>query len=174
MPEKNNSKNIIQWQVPEYSKPKRNKTWYLLAGFFVLTCLFLSFFAISNWQIIFLGANSNFLFALIIVISMAIMIVHDGQEALMVTIKLGPEGVDIGRRFYDYDTIKNFCVLYKPRQSIKNLYFEFNNKMMPRLAIPLRRQDALTVRNYLLRYLNEDLNRIGPPLSEHLTKLLKL
>lgn len=174
MSEQNNAKNVIQWQVPEYSNPKRNKTWYLLASLFVLICLFLSFFTISSWHIIFLGANSNFLFALIIIIAVAIMIVHDSQEARMVSIKLGPEGVDIGRRFYDYDAIKNFCVLYKPKQNLNNLYFEFNNKMMPRLAIPLLKQDALTVRNYLLSYLDENLDRVGPPLSEQLTKLLKL
>lgn len=174
MSEKKEQKNIIQWQVPEYNKPKRNKTWYILASLFILVCLFLSFFTIGSWKIIFLGANSNFLFALIIVISIAIMIIHDSQEARMITIKLGPEGIDIGRRFYDYDSIKNFCVLYKPKQSIKNLYLEFNNKMMPRLHVPLRRQDALAVRNYLFNYIDEDLERANPPLSEQLTKLLKL
>ncbi|HOD87264.1 MAG TPA: hypothetical protein PKH52_03295 [bacterium] len=168
------SKNFIQWQVPEYKKPKRSKRWYLLAAIFVFICLFFSFFTISDWHIVFLGARSNFLFALIILISMAITIIHDSQEPKMVTIKLGPEGIQIGRRFYDYDEIKQFCVLYKPKQSIKNLYLEFNNKMLPRLSIPLRRQDPLNVRNYLVRYLNEDLERIAPPLSEELTKLFKL
>jgi hypothetical protein len=174
MPEKKEQKNFIQWQVPEYTKPKRNKTWYVLTSLFILICLFLSFFTVSAWQIVFLGADANFLFALIIIISIAIMIVHDSQEARMVTIKLEPEGIDIGRRFYDYDSIKNFCVLYKPKQSIKNLYLEFNNKMMPRLHVPLRKQDALSVRNYLISYLDEDLERVAPPLSEQLTKLLKL
>lgn len=167
-------KNFIQWQVPEYKKPERGKYWYLLAALFIFICLFFSFFTISSWSIVFLGAKSNFLFALIILISMAIMMVHEGQEPRMVTVKLEPEGIQIGRRFYDYDEIKQFCVLYKPKQSIKNLYLEFNNKMMPRLAIPLRRQDPLNVRNYLVRYLNEDLERIAPPLSEELTKLFKL
>jgi hypothetical protein len=174
MASENTSTNFIQWQVPEYKKPKRGKYWYLLAAIFVLICLFLSFFTISAWKIVFLGASSNFLFALIILISMAIMIVHDSQEPQMVTVKLDPEGIQIGRRFYDYDEIAKFCVLYKPRQSVKNLYLEFSNKMMPRLAVPLRRQDPLTVRNYLVRYLNEDLERIAPPLSEELTKLFKL
>ena len=174
MAEENKNKNFIQWQVQEYKKPERGRTWYILAGLFVLICLFFSFFNISAWKIVFLGSNSNFLFALIIMISIVIMIIHDGQEPQMVTIKLGPEGIQIGRRFYNYDEIKTFCVLYKPRQSVKNLYLEFNNKMMPRLHIPLRRQDPLTVRNYLVRYLNEDLDRISPPLSEELTKLFKL
>ncbi|MDD3285656.1 MAG: hypothetical protein PHG95_03430 [Patescibacteria group bacterium] len=174
MDSQDKGKNFIQWQVPEYKKPERGKHWYLLAAIFVIICLFFSFFTISGWHIVFLGAKSNFLFALIILISMAIMTVHDSQEPRMVTVKLEPEGIQIGRRFYDYDEIKQFCVLYKPKQSIKNLYLEFSNKMLPRLAIPLRRQDPLTVRNYLVRYLNEDLERIAPPLSEELTKLFKL
>jgi hypothetical protein len=41
--------------------------------------------------------------------------------------------------------------------------------MLPRLSIPLRRQDPLKVRNYLVNYINEDLERIAPPLSEDLS-----
>lgn len=174
MDSQNQNKNFIQWQVPEYKKPERTKRWYLLAALFVFICLFLSFFTISSWHIVFLGAKSNFLFALIILISMAIMTVHDSQEAKMVTIKLDSEGIQIGRRFYDYDEIKSFCVLYKPKQSLKTLYLEFSNKMMPRLDIPLRRQDPLNVHKFLVRYLNEDTDRIAAPLSEKLTKLFKL
>jgi hypothetical protein len=91
-----------------------------------------------------------------------------------VDVEIGPEGVKIGAKFFDYDEIKNFSVLYKPKQSVKSMYLEFKNSMRPRLAIPLRRMDALTVRNYLVRYLDEDLERTDPPLSEQLTKLLKL
>jgi hypothetical protein len=174
MPAENKEKKSIRWQVPEYKNDKRGRRWYLLASAFVLICLFLSFFSVSAWKIVFLGPDSNFLFALIILISAAIMLIHDSQEAQMITVEINSEGIQIGRRFHDYDQIKQFCVLYKPRESIKNLYLEFSNKMMPRLAIPLRRQDPLQVRNYLVRYLDEDLDRVAPPLSEQLTKLFKL
>ncbi len=93
---------------------------------------------------------------------------------MMINFELGPEGIKIGSKFYDYDDIANFCVLYKPKQSIKKLYFEFKTSTRPRLSIPLRRMDALTVRNFLIRYLDEDLERNNEPLSEQLTKLLKL
>ena len=166
--------NAIQWQVPEYRTPKRSRNWYLLATLFVLIALFFCFFTISSWQIVFLGSKSNFLFALIIFMSTAIMIIHDSQEPRMINVKLSPDGIYIGKRFYDYDSIKNFCVLYKPKQSIKNLYLEFTNKMLPRLSVPLRSQDPLNIRNYLVRYLDEDLDRVAPPLSETLTKIFKL
>ncbi|MDD2684380.1 MAG: hypothetical protein PHY21_09700 [Candidatus Cloacimonetes bacterium] len=172
MPE--NKQKYLRWQIPEYHKPKRSRNWYIAALIFALIALFFCFFTIQSWQLVFLGMASNFLFALIILTAIIIMIINDSQPAMMVDFELGPEGVKIGRRFYDYDEIKNFAVIYKPKDSVKNLYMEYKNSIRPRLSVPLRRQDALTVRNFLIRYLDEDLDRTDPPLSEQLTKLLKL
>lgn len=165
---------FLQWQVPEYRVPQRSKTWYITAAIFFLICIFFSFFTISHWQLIFLSYNSNFLFVLILIISAIIMYVYENRPPLMINFQLGPEGIKIGTKFYDYDDLKNFCVLYKPKQSLKNVYFEFKNTARPRISVPLRRMDALTVRNFLVRYLDEDLDRNNQPLSEQLTKLLKL
>jgi len=169
-----NNLQYIKWQVPEYRKPQRHKHWYTAATIFVLVCLFFCFFAIRDWQLIFLGASSNFLFALIIIVTTIIMIINESQQSIMVNVELGPEGIKIGAKFYDYDEFKNFSVLYKPKQSLKNLYLEFKSSIHPRLSIPLRSLDPLNTRNFLLQYLDEDLDRTEPPLSEQLTKLLKL
>ncbi len=170
----NISKNRLSWEVPEYKKPERGRNWYLFAGLFIFIVLFFSFFTISNWRLVFLGANSNFLFALIIIMAAAIMIFNETQEPLILQFTLTPEGVIIGERFYDYNQFRHFSVIYKPRQSVKQLYLEFKNSIRPRLSIPLRRMDALTVRNYLVKYLDEDLERTTPPLSEQLTKIFRL
>ncbi|MFA5184004.1 MAG: hypothetical protein WC456_00580 [Patescibacteria group bacterium] len=172
MPE--NKGSYLRWPVPEYKKHDRNRNWYIAAGVFALICLFFSFFSFSGWRLVFLGLESNFLFALIIILASIVMIINDSREPLQVDFEIGPEGVKIGRKFYDYDEFKNFSVLYKPKDGIKNLYLEYKNGMRPRLSVPLRRMDALTVRNFLVRYLDEDLERTAPPLSEQLTKLLKL
>ena len=100
---------FIQWQVAEYKKPERGQRWYIIASITVTIALFLCFFSVSMWKIEFLGPGSNFQFALIIVMSIAIMTIHDAQETKMITIKLGPNGIHIGRRFYDYDKINTFC-----------------------------------------------------------------
>jgi len=169
-----NNPSYLKWQVPEYRKPKRHKHWYTAAIIFVLVCLFFCFFAIRDWHLVFLGASSNFLFALIIIVATIVMIINESQPPLMIDIELGPEGIKVGTKFYDYDEFKNFSVLYKPKQSLKNLYLEFKGSIRPRLSIPLRSLDPLNIRNFLLRYLDEDLDRTDPPLSEQLTKLLKL
>jgi len=172
MPQSNENK--LHWQIPEYRIPERGRNWYILAAIFILICLFFSFFEIKSWHIAFLGYSSNFLFAMIILIASAIMYINQGQPTIMVDFELGPEGVRVGAKFYDYDELRNFSVIYKPKQSLKRLYFEFKRSTHPHLSIPLRHMDALRVRNFLVRYLDEDLERENQPLSEQLTKLLKL
>ncbi len=172
MPDKKSKK--LHWKVPEYHKPKRNKNWYIIALILVILILFFCFFTIQNWQLVFLGSSSNFLFAIIIIVATVVMIINESQPAMTVKFELGPEGINVGQKFYDYDSFKNFSIIYKPKEDIKNLYLEYKNSIRPRLSIPLMKMDALTVRDFLLKNLEEDLDRTDPPLSEQLTKLLKL
>jgi len=153
---------IISWQVPEYEKHQRTKSWYIMASIITLLLLLYSFF------------SANFLFAVIIIVVALVIILHDGQEPRQVKVSLTDEGVIMGRKFYDYDEIKNFSIVYKPRQEIKNLYFEFKNVIRPRLSIPLNNMNPLSIRKNLLKYLPEDLGRTDQPLSENLAKILKL
>jgi len=164
----------LAWPVREFNKPERSRNWYIITGVIVFLLIFSSFFGFSGWRLVFLGSNSNFLFVLIIIMSSVIMFINHQREPLIVEVKLGPEGVRIGKNFYDYDVFKNFVVLYRPKEGIKNLYLEFKSFWRPRLSIPLRRMDAFTVRSFLIRYLEEDFERTETPLSEQLTKLLKL
>ena len=68
----------------------------------------------------------------------------------------------------------NFSVVYKPKQEIKNLYFEFQNSIKPRLSIPLNNINPINIREYLLKYLKEDLTRKNIPVSEELAKLFRI
>ena len=165
---------FLQWQIPEYRIPKRSKNWYIIASIVFLLMLLFCFFTIKSWHIVFLGAQSNFLFALILIISAVLMYINEKRPPLMINFKIASDGVSVGQKFYDYSEFKNFCVLYRPKQSIKRLYFEFKNSAKMRLSVPLRRMDAATVREFLAQYLEEDFERENEPQSEQLTKLLKL
>jgi hypothetical protein len=175
MPQNNQtSAQYLQWEIPEYRVPKRSKNWYVIAGILLVFALLSCFFAIKSWRLVFLGTQSNFIFALILIMSAILMYFNEKRPPLMLTIKLDSDGVKVGQKFYDYSAFKNFCVLYRPKQSIKKLYLEFKNTARPRLSIPLRRMDALTARTFLAKYLDEDFERENEPLSEQLTKMLKL
>jgi len=166
MPEKQNSadygKKIISWQVPEYDKHERGQGWYIISAICGLLFLVYSFM------------SGNFLFAAIIIIGALIIIMHDGREPVKVDFSITDEGIVVGKRFYDYDEIKDFSIIYKPHQEVKNLYFEFKSVIKPRLSIPLNDLNPLPIRENLLKYLPEDLERTDQPVSEALAKMFKL
>ena len=153
---------IISWEVPEYDTHERSRNWYILAA--LVGVLLLVYSVIT----------SNFLFAGIVVIAALVIILTDGKEAQKVRISLTDDGVEVGRKIYDYDEIKDFAIVYKPKQGVKNLYFEFKTITKPRLSIPLLDRDPLIIRDKLLKYLQEDLERTEQPLSEGLAKMFKL
>ncbi len=155
-------KEYFKWQVPEYDKHARPKIWYIIAS--ALAMVLLLFSIISG----------NFLFAIIIIISALVIILHDGKEPEKVDFIIYSEGIRIGKRFYDYDEIKNFSVIFKSSRDIKNLYFEFKGMVKPRLSIPLENMNPLQIRETLLKYIKEDLERTDRPVSEGLARLFKL
>lgn len=153
---------LAKWQIPEYNQPERTKNWYILASIFALLMLIFSFI------------TANFLFAVIIIISAVVIILNDGKKPGMINAIITSEGVMVGNKFYDYDEIKDFALVYKPRVDIKNLYFEFKSPLQHRLTLPLGNVDPLPIRQNLLKYLPEDLERENIPLSESLAKMFKL
>lgn len=158
----NYGNEIASWQVPEYEKHERTKLWYITTIVIALALLLFAFF------------TKNFLFAVIIITAGFITILHDGREPDLIKITVTNEGIIVGRKFYDYDEIKDFSIVYKPSQGIKNLYCEFKSAVKPRLSIPLFDMNPLQIREHLLKYLPEDLERTNQPLSEGLAKLFKL
>jgi hypothetical protein len=153
---------IASWVVSEYEQHERPQIWYILAFLVGLALLAFSYF------------TDNFLFAVIILIFALIMVLHDGQLPGKVKFTITEEGIIIGKKFIDYDEIKDFSVIYKPREEAKNLYFEFNGFLKHRLTIPLEKQNPLQIREHLLKYLPEDLERKNQPLSEGLAKMFKI
>lgn len=158
----NYGKEVMGWPVPEYEKHERSTGWYVIAGVVAIALLIYCFF------------TANFLFAVIIIVSALVIILHHGREPERVKFSITDEGIVIGRKFYDYDEIKDFAIVYKPRIDVKRLYFEFKNALKHRLSIPLENMNPLAVREILLKYLKEDLERTDQPLSEGLAKLFKL
>jgi hypothetical protein len=153
---------IITWNVPEFEKHERGRAWYVTAVILALLALVYSF-----W-------TANFLFVVIIVIAAVVIILNDGRNPESIKFTITGEGVIIGKKFIDYDDLKNFSLIYKPRQGVKKLYFEFKNVLRPRLSINLDNMNPLPIREILLNYLPEDLERENEPLSEQLGRLFKI
>ena len=153
---------LLSWTVPEYQKHEKTTTWYIIAGLIGVGLLLFALF------------TNNFLFALFVVIAGAIIVIIEGQEPQKITITLTEEGIIVGNKFYDYDEFENFAIVYKPQQGIKNLYFDFFSALKHRISIPLEDVNPVKVRDILSSYITEDPDKTDPPLSEQLSRLLKL
>ncbi|MDA3802618.1 MAG: hypothetical protein PF488_01825 [Patescibacteria group bacterium] len=168
--------NKINWKIPEFNIPKRSRYWYIAVIVLGILLIFFSFFSLTIFPFSFNFRNSdnNFLFAVIILLSFWVMYVIEKKGPRTIELELNGEGLVLEDKLYEYDQFKDFCVIYKPKQEINNLYMNFNNGAKFRISVPLGELDPLMVRNFLIKYLDEDLDRTDPPVSEQLSKLLKL
>jgi len=158
---------LLGWRISEYQKHQRDWQWYLVAGLVLAVLAGLSIFTPN-----FLFPGPNYLFLIIIILTAVILILINAM-ADEVDFAITNEGLVIGDRFYDYDKFKNFCVLFKPREDLKVLYLEFKAPLKPRLQIPLEAADPVSVREMLLSFLHEDLDRTDESNVDFFSKLLK-
>ncbi len=154
-------KTLAEWQFPEFVKYKRSRSWYITAGIVVALLLIYS------------AVTANILFAMIIVIASIIFIINQKREPKMVSFKITEEGIVVDETLYEWPEIKNFWIIYEPPK-VKNLYFEFKSLLLPRLPIPLQDQDPVKIREILLDHIDEDIDREGEPISDGISRALKL
>lgn len=153
---------IISWEIPEYEKHSRSKLWYLIFAIIAILMLVYAVF------------TANFLFAIIIIIGGLIMIINDARNPQGVLVTIANEGVIVGRKFYDYDEIRSFSIVYKPAIGVKKIYFIFKSRTKHHISIPLFDVNPLFLRDNLNKYLEEDLERTDETTSESISKVLKL
>ncbi len=159
--EKKSSQVLMSWKFPEFIKPERTKTWYIIASLIGIS-LFL-------WAVF----TFNYLFALIILIVGSIILFERKKEPQDLDFKITERGLEVGSKFYFYRDIKSFWIIYDPPE-VKNLYFNFKSGLRFRITIPLLDQDPLKVRKILLKFLEEDLSKENEPFLEQLSRILKL
>ena len=154
-------KILAQWSFPEYTRPERSKSWYFWFIIFVILLLLYSLITV------------NFLFAVIVIMAAIIVLIRGRTEPNQVDFAILEDGRMVEDKFFGYETIRYFYILYKPPE-LKNLYLEFKSVLKPRLIIPLENQNPLNIRDILNGHLEENLEKEEEPASEAFRKVLKL
>lgn len=152
---------LYSWTFPEYEKHERSLSWYVLA-FFIGSLLLL-------YSII----TDNFLFAVIIIMVAIIIASSFKGEPLEMRFTITDKGIFLNKRFYDYKDLNKFWIVYNAPK-IKKLYFEVDNSFHTTLVIPINSVSHLELRDDLGRYLEEDVEKEGEPISEALGRILKI
>jgi len=154
-------KRFASWTFPEFPDHKRKKNWYIIASVILLGF------------IVYGIASANYLFAIFFALAGFIYAIQIQRKPRIVTFSITEDGIEVHETFYAYKNLDKFWIVYEPPE-IKTLYFTFTSKVRPSLSIPLESQNPLVIREILLRYLKEDLERDDELFSDALQRKLKL
>lgn len=155
------SQVVFSWQHTDYVPYQKDKRWYISSVILLLLAVAWSF-----WQ-------QNYLFGIFLIMFYMVVLLYENRQPEIIDFFITPLGVKSGDKFYYWRSIAHFYIVYRA-QGVKNLYLEAKNPLMGRLIIPLENQNAVAIRDYLLKFLPEDLEREAEPLSEQLRRFLKL
>ncbi len=151
---------IVSWEAWDQPPHERTRNWYIVAG--VIGVLLL-IYAISS---------ANFLFAIIVLMMGVILFVNNLKHPEEVQVYITELGILVGDEFYPFKEIKDFSVVYDPPH-IKLLYVDFVSIWKPLLTIPLESVDPNEVREAILPYAFENLEREEETLTDMFRRLYK-
>ena len=154
-------KRFASWVFPEFEDHKRSKLWYIIASIVLIGL------------VIYGIASTNFLFAIFFALASFIYVIRMQRRPRIISFAITEDGLEVHESFYAYKDLDKFWIVYEPPE-VKTLYITFTSKIRPLLSIPLESQNPLVIREILLRYLKEDLERDNELLSDALQRELKL
>ena len=152
---------LMAWDTWEFPPVERSRRWYLIVG------------AVGLGMITYALLTSNYGFAIILIMFAVLLVLKDLKKPAKVTAAITTHGVVFDHEFFDYEKIKDFSVVYNP-PDVKNLYITFNNRLSPMLSIPLEEANPVRLRQTLLPYIFENLDRDDESLTDILTRVYKL
>lgn len=155
------SRVVFSWRYPEFVVYHKDKRWYVISLIVLALALAGTIY------------TKNYLFSAFLVLFYLMVLLYDNRPPEEIDFIITDDGVKNDNTFYYYKDIDHFYVIYQA-QGVKNLYLEFRNPLRGRLIVPLDGQNAVAIRDFMLKHLNEDLEREAEPLSEQLRRWLKL
>ncbi|MFA5188480.1 MAG: hypothetical protein WC460_03915 [Patescibacteria group bacterium] len=151
---------LFQWTIPEYIAHERSLIWYLIMIGLALILIIYSIF------------TANFLFALIIIVAIFIVFLKSYSQPKELTFQITDQGLILGTQFFPYSRINKFYIIYKP-PTVKKIFFDLKG-LSPDLSVWLDEMNPLEVRETLLEFLQEDLEKERQTIDDILDTLLKL
>lgn len=154
-------KTLFTWNFSEYIEYERSTGWHVM------------FIVLLGAGIIYAIVIANFLFALFLILFGVIVGLQLRRPPLQVEFTISENGIGIGTRFYDWDDIRNFRIVYKPPE-IKRLYIDVKNIFSLDFSVPLEDQTPDEIRKILKKYLKEDTEKKEETLIDGISRWLKI
>ncbi len=147
----------IKWQAPEYEHREKSSDWFWMVGIITIALVFAAILL------------KNLLFGILAGLAGFSIALYGARKPSVVNFRIGPKGIEIGNKIYDYENLNSFWVNYDPPRR-KDLILESKKAIMPHIVIFLGDADPEEIRQYLLQFLKEV--KIEESLTNTIAKLL--
>jgi len=159
---------LKEWVIPEYTQHERSRRWFIAAA---IVCLGL--ITLSLWTPNPVFDKPNILFISLILLTAATLVARHVIQPHRLSVVIYEDGIAIGDVMYPFRELSNFAIVYQP-PDVRMVYFHFQAAWRPRLPLPLEDQNPIEVRDILLKYLEENLERDSEPTSDAFGRWLKI
>lgn len=138
---------IMKWEAPEFEQFDRPKSWYIIL---LIVAILLIVYALIT---------ANYLLAIIVVMLAIVINTLTRKKPDILNMAITQKGVLISNNLYTFEEdLDTFWVLYNP-PDLKTLNFTRQQRFMPQVTVQLNNANPLKVREILLEYLEEDVER---------------
>lgn len=152
---------LYAWETWDKPPLPRSKWWYISAG------------VIAIGLVIYAVLTANYLFGLIILMIGITMLVIGMKEPRRVPVHITNLGVVFADEFYPFKDMKDFSIVYDPPE-VKALYIDFKRITHPLVSIDLDEANPNAVRELLLQFVMENMDREEEHFSDVLRRVYKL
>ena len=151
----------FQWTFKEFDQHTRGVWWYCIAGVIVALAVLYSF------------QTNNFLFTVIIVLTMVIIFVRQFQTPSDVECHINTTGIRIGSKQYSFADLASFSIITR-EDGASILYVHEARGLHNLVPLPLVDISPESLRMFLLQFLEEDTEHRHEPMGDWLMRNLRL
>ncbi|MBI2550723.1 hypothetical protein HYV73_00030 [Candidatus Uhrbacteria bacterium] len=152
---------MAAWEIDEYPQYERSALWYLIMS------------TLGIALVLYSVLTQNFLFGVIILMGAVIVFMNSMKAPPRVPVVITSTGILVDDRHYDWRKVKQFFIVYEP-PAISTLYIRLDSLMLPLMSVPLEEENPNDVREALLPYVSEDLERDEETWADLLRRLYKI
>lgn len=142
------SSDSVSWQAPEFEVYEKSRLWYSAT-----TLVLLAIVAYALW-------NNSPIMAITFILVGVVGYLHLQKDPEVLDFVINHSGVQAGRELYEFDNIESFWIFYDPPHT-KTLSLHTKASFMPFVHIPLENEDPVIVREFLMKFIEEEKQEAG-------------
>lgn len=131
------------WEAPEYIHYEKKVDWYWALGIITIATSIATFI------------YGNVLFGVFIIIAGSSLAIFAHRKPEMIVYTISEEGIQIGKFYFPYRTIKAFWIDNEPHP--RELVLHTDRSILPHVTVPVPENvDTQGLRSFLKRFLKEE------------------